>query len=279
LLDANPVSLASVGSGFASIGSTGIAFGNTKGLLAFSEYNSTTNQHELHGVLLNPDGTTAGAAFAIASDNSTHLFPAVAFDGSNFLVTWQQLATSGATVGSIHAVRVSPTGVVVDSAPILIADPAKGAFNPSVAFDGTNYLVVWLGALNQTGGVYGARISTAGVLLDGTPDSGGIPITTSSTLTLDAPQVVYTGTEYLVVWQLVGYVQFGSMGVQAARVSTDGALVSGANLAIAVSGPATIDSNYFNGPALAVGPTYGAVIWYETLQNGPALRGASFFPP
>jgi hypothetical protein len=280
LLDANAINLVSVGAGFASIGYTGIAFGNTNGLLAFSEYNSTTNQHELHGVLLKPDGTTAGGAFAIATDNSTHLYPAVAFDGTNFLVTWQQLATSGATVGSIHAVRVSPAGVVVDPAPILLANPAGGAFSPSVAFDGANYLVVWTGGSGSlTPGVYGARISRNGVLLDGTPDSGGIPINTSSTLTLDAPHVVYTGTEYLVVWQLLGYAQFGSLGVQAARVSTNGTLVSGANLAIAVSGPATIDSNYINGPALAAGPAYGAVIWYETLQNGPALRGASFYPP
>jgi len=286
LLDANAINLVSVDAVSSSIGSTGIAFGNTNGLLAFSEYNSTTSQHELHGVLLKPDGTTAGAAFALATDNSTHLYPAVAFDGTNFLVIWQQLATSGATVGSIHAVRVSPAGVVVDSAPILIANPANGAFNPSVAFDGTNYLVVWLDTLPQTGGsggltpgVYGARISTNGVLLDGTPDSGGIAINTSSTLTIDAPRVVYTGSEYLVVWQLEGYVQYGSLGVQAARVSTNGSLVSGANLAIAVSGPASIDSHYINGPALAAGPAYGAVIWYETLQNGPALRGASFYPP
>jgi hypothetical protein len=286
LLDASAINLASVDPNSSSIGWTGIAFGSINGLVAFSTYNSTTAQHELHGVLFKPDGTTAGGAFAIATDNSTHLYPAVAFDGTNFLVTWQQLATSGATVGSIYAVRVSPAGVVVDPTPILIANPATGAFSPSVAFDGTNYLVVWLDTLPQgaspgslTPGVYGARVSTNGVLLDGTPDPGGIPINTSSTLAYDSPRVVYTGTEYLVVWQLEGYVQYGSLGVQAARVSTNGTLVSGANLAIAVSGPANIDGHYFSGPALAAGPAYGAVIWYETLQSGPALRGASFYPP
>ena len=279
LLDAQPVALVSADPGFASIGSTGVAFGGTNGLLAYSEYNLSTNQHELHGVLLNPDGTTALPGFAIATDNSTHLDPAVAFDGVNFLVVWQQLATSGATLGSIYGVRVSPDGQVIDPAPIMIADPANGAFSPSVAFDGTNYLVVWSeGSGNLTAGIYGTRVSKAGALLDGPADSGGTPINTSNTLSLDAPHVVFTGGEYLVVWQILGYVQYGSLGVQAARVSTSGTLVSAANLSIAVSGPANIDDNYINGPALAAGPSGGAVVWYETLQNGPALRGATFSP-
>jgi hypothetical protein len=74
------------------------------------------------------------------------------------------------------------------------------------------------------------------------------------------------------------YVQYGSLGVQAARVSTNGTLVSGANLAIAVSGPASIDSHYINGPGLAAGPAYGAVIWYETLQDGPRSAGRVVLP-
>jgi hypothetical protein len=100
----------------------------------------------------------------------------------------------------------------------------------------------------------------------------------SSTLTLDAPHVVYTGTEYLVVWQLEGYVQYGSLGVQAARVSTNGTLVSGANLAIAVSGPASIDSHYINGPVLAAGPAYGAVYLVRNAPGRPRSAGRVVLP-
>jgi hypothetical protein len=100
----------------------------------------------------------------------------------------------------------------------------------------------------------------------------------SSTLTLDAPHVVYTGTEYLVVWQLEGYVQYGSLGVQAARVSTNGTLVSGANLAIAVSGPASIDSHYISGPVLAAGPAYGAVYLVRNAPGRPRSAGRVVLP-
>jgi len=282
LLDAGARTLVSADAGFASIGSTGLAFGGGKGLLAFSEFNLATNQHELHGVLLNPDGT-AGPAFAIATDDTTHLDPAVAFDGTNFLVAWYQLATAGATTGSIYAVRISTAGTILDATPLLIANPPTGATSPAVAFDGTNYLVVWLtggapGNGAPVAGVYGARVTTAGALLDGPTDPGGFAINTSSTLQLDAPRVAFTGAEYLVAWQLIGYAQQGSAGVQAARVALDGTLLSGANLSVGVSGAATIDSNYITGPAITAGTQSGAILWYETDAAGPTLHGAAFHP-
>lgn len=284
VLDASPINLVTVGGPYASIGSTGFAFGNVNGLLAFSEFNLSTSQHELHGVLVNPDGTVAGAgAFAIATDNSTHLNPAIAFDGTNFLVTWMQLPTSGATVGSIYGTRVSPTGTVVDAAPILISDAPNGSSSPAVAFDGTNYLVVWLDLRNQTlttpaQQVYGARVTTGGALLDGPAASGGFSIGGGTNVSLSAPSVVFNGTEYLVTWNVLGYANSGAPGVQAARVSASGTLPSGPNTAIMVSGPpGAAPGTHLAGLTAVAGPQRAAVIWFD-ISSAKALRGATFSP-
>src|SRR5512141_235878 len=89
----------------------------------------------------------------------------VAYDGTNYLVAWSE--SRGATTGSdIVAVLVAPTGALVGS-PFVVSGAAGDQLQPSVAFDGTRYLVVWLD--QRVGGdkeIYGARVSTSGQVLD-----------------------------------------------------------------------------------------------------------------
>lgn len=279
LVDATPINLVTVGSPYASIGSTAIAFGSTNGLLAFTKFNMTTSQHELHGVLVNPDGTFS-APFSVATDNSTHLNPAVAFDGINFFVVWTQLPTSGATVGSIYGVRVSATGTLLDAAPIAISTQPYGQSSPSVAFDGTNYMVAWLDQRNQTTmypDIYGARVTAAGSLLDGSAAASGFAINAGSTLQRSAPRVARNGGEYLVSWTTMGYATTGSTGVQAARVSTAGALPSGANMTIPVSGPPSAATvSQLTNPVMVSGPQHGTIIWFDNQTAAKVLAGAPF---
>ena len=287
VIDTAPINLVALGLGYSSISSKGFGFGNTNGLLAYSTYNLSTSQHELHGVLVKPDGTVS-ISFLIAPDISTHLHPSVAFDGTNFFVVWEQLASSGSTVGSIHGVLVTPSGSLVD-VPFAISAAPNGQSSPSVAFDGTNYLVVWLDMRNQivpTGvpypDIYGARVTTAGVLLDGTAASGGFPINSGGTLQRFSPSVAFTGNEYLVAWSVPGYASTGSPGIQAARVSTSGTLPSGANMAITVSGPPTeATSSQFVFPVIAAGAQHAAVVWLDNTElsgSQKAFLGASFSP-
>ncbi|MBS3780522.1 MAG: hypothetical protein KGY41_09020, partial [Desulfovermiculus sp.] len=69
--------------------------------------------------------------------------PAMAFDGTNYLVVWQQRSGSGPKRNSdIYAQRVSPDGNLLGET-LVICDQEDDQTNPDVAFDGTNFLIVW----------------------------------------------------------------------------------------------------------------------------------------
>jgi hypothetical protein len=284
VVDATPINLVTVGSGYTSITSKGFGFGKTNGLLAYSIYNNMSNQHELHGVLVKPDSTVS-APFSIATDPSTHLHPSVAFDGTNFLVVWEQQLSIVPPVGNIYGVLVSDTGSLID-VPFPISTAANGQYSPRVAFDGTNYLVVWLDLRNQAGvpypDLYGMRVTTAGTLLDGDAVTGGFPISSGGTQQRYSPSVAFTGAEYLTAWSYLGYASTGSPGVQVARVSTSGTLPSGADMAITVSGPpneATVSQYVY--PVIAAGPQHAAIVWLdntEPLESQKSFLGTSVFP-
>ncbi|HZM42068.1 MAG TPA: hypothetical protein VFB94_23290, partial [Acidimicrobiales bacterium] len=93
--------------------------------------------------------------------------PAVAFDGSNFLVVWADLRNpTPLDVFSydIYAARITPDGSVLDVTGIPIAPNYPNDPAPDVAFDSTNFLVVWNG-----GSIYGARVRPDGAVLDPQP--------------------------------------------------------------------------------------------------------------
>ncbi len=163
--------------------------------------------------------------------------PAIAFDGTNYLVAWLDHRYAGSTF--IYGARVAGDGTVADPSGIPISAATDAAAGPAIAFDGTSYLVVWGGA-----GVRGARVSTGGTVLD----PSGIVISGAGS----DPAVAFDGTNYLVVW--------ADAGVKGARLSTAGALVDGQDLAIS-SGDASR-------PAVAFDGTSHLVVWSDGRRPG-----------
>src|SRR5688500_641235 len=69
--------------------------------------------------------------------------PGVAFEGTNYFVVWQHFDSSTGEI-DIYGARVDPDGTVLDPDPgIPISTSDGGQSRPTVAFDGTKYLVVW----------------------------------------------------------------------------------------------------------------------------------------
>jgi len=92
--------------------------------------------------------------------------PAVAFDGSNFLVAWQDLR--GGADYDIYAARVAPDGRVLDPDSFPVVKRAGNQAWPAVAFAGGQYVVVWMDAREYpVYGLYFARVTPDGKVLDG----------------------------------------------------------------------------------------------------------------
>jgi hypothetical protein len=93
--------------------------------------------------------------------------------------------------------RIRESGSAIDSTAFLITYSAQRQTDPSMAFDGTNYLVVWCDNHNgEDLDIYGARISPSGILQN-PPGAiiSGVPGCQAY------PSVAFDGINYLLVWE------------------------------------------------------------------------------
>ncbi len=157
---------------------------------------------------------------------------AVAFGGGNFLVVWEdQRAAPGDS--DIFGARVSTSGAVLDTGGIAVAvNTATNQLNPDVAFDGTNFLVVWDDNRANPVSIYGARIDAAtGTSLD----PGGVQLATG-VCSKSVPAVAFSGSSYLVAFQAAtfnGAICAGNSRIQSTVVTTAGTSTSLGGTAVA----------------------------------------------
>ena len=99
----------------------------------------------LMAVVLVVAGVAAGFDARVVSDAvNDQVKPAVAFDGIDFLVTWQDSRDVPTdTSFNIYACRLTPSLEVLDSAGILLAGTREEEFVPAVCWGGSDFLVAW----------------------------------------------------------------------------------------------------------------------------------------
>jgi len=91
--------------------------------------------------------------------------PVVASDGKDFLVAWHDLRSGKAW--DVYAARVSGEGKVLDADGFLVAGGGENQCLPDLVFGGGSYYAAWLDMRHYPEyRVYGARISSAGKVLD-----------------------------------------------------------------------------------------------------------------
>ena len=87
------------------------------------------------GGVIDPDGFRIGRQAP-----SEQVGPAVASSGTDFLAVWQDYRAGNS---DIYAARVTESGQSLDGTGIPVALGGQQQVNPTVTFDGSNYLVVW----------------------------------------------------------------------------------------------------------------------------------------
>lgn len=164
-----------------------IAFDGSNYLLLCSDI-------DIRGARIRPEGTVFDTMtiFSIVPNRCSD--PAVIFDGTNYFAAFVSWPAYGPYVNGL---RIDTSGVVLDSTPIVMSHGGAYDLNPSATFDGTNYFVVWFhGTYESTFDIYGARVTTGGVLLDTVPI-----IIATGTYRQWFPSIAFDGTNYFVVWQ------------------------------------------------------------------------------
>ena len=229
-----------------------VAFDGTNFLVVWRDFRPGSNS-DIYGARVTKAGVVLdGSGIAVSTAAEDQLEPAVAFDGTNFLVVWADYRSG--TTADIYATRVSKAGVVLEPAGFALSAAANSEREPAVAFDGTNYLVVWT---DHRGGevpdIYGQRVTPAGGLLD-----PAFPVSAANR-DQSAPEVAFDGTNYLVVWQDL---RSGTdSDIYGARVSPAGAVLDTVGFPIATAADEQTE------PAVAFDGTKYLVVWQD-LRSG-----------
>ncbi len=108
--------------------------------------------------------------FVVAAGPGTQDRPRAAWNGTNWLVVYETVDRNGTGyyTSSLEALRVSPSGQVLDPKPIKIYNVVPVGATWAVASDGSQWVVA-IQSTSVNGDLVASRISAAGVLLDPGP--------------------------------------------------------------------------------------------------------------
>ena len=193
------------------VGTTGadgqpfMAFAGGRYLVAWTS-TSLGNANVL-GQLVETTGLLAGGPLNIALLGGEQSAGGVASDGSNFLVVWDHMATTGTFPppdGQIFGRTVNVSNGLLGPT----IDIATGLFqnhSASVTFAGSSYVVAW-GVSSfpnfPPAGIYATRVSRNGVRVDGPPTDIGVPVSGSppNASRLVNPVAASKGQTALISW-------------------------------------------------------------------------------
>lgn len=220
-----------------------IAFDGTNYLVVWED-NRAADQ-EIWGTRVAPNGSLLdGRGFRIVPASRNPLHPAVAFDGTNFVVVYEQDADAN-SFQEVYATRVSTAGAVLDANGFAIGSGTNKHQYPTVACGPTNCLVSWW---LVNGGMLGRRIAGGAVI-------EGSPFTVAASA--GYARSVYGGGQYFVAWAT------GTEDIRAVRVSTAGAVLDGTPIDVASGSAAQTNA------IVATDGTGYLVAWSEASSGGP----------
>jgi hypothetical protein len=162
------------------------------------------------GVVLDP------VPLAISNRPTSESAPQIAFNGTNFLVAWEDQRISSST--DVFGARVTPAGAILDPSGLAISTASDLQREPHVAANTASgdFFVVWRddrtrGHSANASDVYGARVANTGVVLD----PAGVVMTNSNQNKLGPAVAPNAGTG---AWEVsytrfAGSVQYGSFRV------------------------------------------------------------------
>ena len=189
-----------------------IAFDGQDFLVVWADDPGATT--EVYGAQVSGDGSQVHLLGAISdsADGLSDLAPDVAWNGTRYLVVWQQ--SFNASDQDVLGRRLNKAGFLLGPV-ITIARPDTNQVAPAVSAASSTFYAVWSDDRNGNFDIVGARVSTDGAELDGTTD--GKVVTTDGSGESE-PDLAWSGTNFLVAYQRAA----ASADVYALRVNSTG---------------------------------------------------------
>ncbi|HEY0428140.1 MAG TPA: Ig-like domain-containing protein, partial [Pyrinomonadaceae bacterium] len=194
---------------------------------------------DIFGARISADGTpTAPAPIALGAARETQ--PHLVFTTNGNFANVFRSTVSGAS--SIFFQRFDASGNALDANPILVASGTENVKNPSIAWNGTDYLVVW--ELNTQ--IFGRRIAS-----DGTLTGSEFAIMPGN-----QPDVAALETQFLVVddYEPTNHIRFA----QSVRVDASGTVLGS---------PLKIGSNYDLRPRVRAFGARWLAVWESDISH------------
>jgi hypothetical protein len=214
----------------------------------------------------------------VSTATADQFVPKLASAGDSALVVWQDRRNGAANGFDIYAAVIDGTGTVTVN-DIAICTGAADQGGPAVAYDPANgaYLVVWTDPSGATVDIRGARVSTAGVLLDA---NCGAVISDAAGSQFGA-DVTFGSGRFMVVWE--DRRNDAALGdIYGARVTAAGSLAVEDPMGIPI---AQVAGSAQNAPSVAFGAAYGSqylVAWTDArnaMATGTDIWGAQITAP
>jgi hypothetical protein len=239
---------------------------------------------QLYGRRISPAGAVS-PEILIADAAGGPATPAVDFDGTNFLVVWQDRRGKADYADTdIYAARLAPDGTVLDPSGIAITIAPGTRRSPHVAFDGTRHIIAWFDVINPSffgeGNIWAARLGASGVLLDGPPDAGGYIVNAGPNLK-DRPRVISLAHKALVTWGTPDFAGNGGAGIFGARLDANGALIDDVMGEGLLLSEVPEDASRFLLPAAAPMGDRGLLVWLDNNElsgSTKTVRGTRLCP-
>jgi photosystem II stability/assembly factor-like uncharacterized protein len=216
-------------------------------------YDVYVSQINSDGTVLNPHGTP------ITTAPSNQIFADLAWGKGQYLAVWQDLRSHQRW--EIYGTRFLPDGTVRDPEGIPLAVGTRNARHPQVAWDGKNFLVVWMEENKGRGwDIAGVRVHPDGTVLD----KERILIASAPGDQAN-PVVAWGDGQYLVVW--MDSPPDAEPMIAGARMDEAGRLLDHERLMLSRS------SRHPAFPSVAWGNGQFVVVWAD--QPEPAIHALS----
>ncbi|MGA1844124.1 MAG: hypothetical protein ACMUIS_06140 [bacterium] len=220
------------------------------------------------------DGPAEDGGLVLCQKAGEQKAPSVAWNGSHYLVVWEDHASAQET--DIRGLRVSSVGNILDDVwggGIAISQGQDMQLNPDVASDGEGFLVVWdKHAPDQLyPDIYGITVSKEGQVNQGDP----VAISTAKWNQVN-PAVFWTENNYVCLWKDD---RDGMVDVYWTRVNRTGGLLNGnaTDGGIAINSP--LASCIYTPPGGAFFHAKGMVAWEENYTGQLDLYALDLIPP